>query len=239
MKRTTVPSRRKGNRSAGGTMEQLSLPLVTGERDLRERLETSLHRPVHLILTDNQVSMIRVRTAPEGIRLRLHRIFLDAGDEVLREVARFARTRKDPGPLIGDFIRDRLRIRPERPPRAVRIQPLGRHYNLQVIFDELNRTYFDSRLSVPITWSHGKATRRVHRRILGSYSSRTGTIRIHPWLDRRDVPACVLEYVVYHEMLHADLGAEVRNGRRIVHSGEFRRRERLYARWTEAEAWIG
>jgi hypothetical protein len=220
-------------------MEQLCLPLVSDERDLRERLESSLRRPVHLVLTDNHVSMIRVRTAPDGVRLRLHRIFLDAGDEVLREVARFARTRKKPGPLIGDFIRGHLRDRPEQPPRSVRIEPRGRHYNLQVIFDKINQIYFDGRLSVPITWSQGKASRHVRRRILGSYSSRTGTIRIHPWLDRKTVPPFVLEYVVYHEMLHADLGAEVRNGRRVVHSAEFRRRERLYARWNEAEAWRG
>lgn len=220
-------------------MEQLSLPLVTGARDLRERLETSLRRPVHLILTDNHVSMIRVRTAPDGVRLRLHRIFLDAGDEVLREVVRFARTRKSPGPILGDFIRGHLRDQPEPSTRSVRIQPQGRHYNLQVIFDELNRIYFENRISVPITWGQGRASRRVRRRILGSYSSRTGTIRIHPWLDRKTVPFYVLEYVVYHEMLHADLGAGVKNGRRVIHSAEFRRRERLFARWTEAEAWRG
>lgn len=220
-------------------MKQLSLSFASGEEDLRERLETSLRRPVHLVLTDNHVSMIRVRTDHDGVRLRLHRIFLDAGDDVLREVARFARTRKNPGPLIGDFIRGRLRDRPEPAARSVRIEPQGRHFNLQAVFDRLNPLYFDGRLSVPITWGRGKASRRVRRRILGSYSSRTGTIRIHPWLDRKAVPLYVLEYVVYHEMLHAEMGAEVRNGRRIVHSAEFRRRERVFARWAEAEAWRG
>jgi hypothetical protein len=123
-------------------MKQLSLSFASGEEDLRERLETSLRRPVHLVLTDNHVSMIRVRTDHDGVRLRLHRIFLDAGDDVLREVARFARTRKNPGPLIGDFIRGRLRDRPEPAARSVRIEPQGRHFNLQAVFDRLNPIYF-------------------------------------------------------------------------------------------------
>jgi hypothetical protein len=220
-------------------MQQLSLPLVPAEQDLRERLESTLRRPIHLVLTDNHVSMIRVRTAPEGIRLRLHRIFLDAGDEIIREVARFARTRKNPGPALGEFIRGHLPDRPEPAARPVRIQTGGRYHDLQSIFDGLNRSYFGGCLSVPITWGRGKASRRVRQRILGSYSSRTGTIRIHPWLDRKSVPSCVVEYVVYHEMLHAELGADVKNGRRVVHSREFRRRERLFARWAEAEAWRG
>lgn len=220
-------------------MEQLSLPFPSGEQDLRERLERALRRPLHLVLTDNRVSMIRVRTAPEGVRLRLHRIFLDAGDEVVHELARFARTRKRPGPVLGDFIRLHLQDRPEAPARPVRIRTEGRHFDLQAVFDKLNHAYFAGRLSAPITWGSGKANRRVRRRILGSYSSRTGTIRIHPWLDRKRVPDYVLEYVVYHEMLHADLGATVKNGRRVVHTREFRRRERLFARWAEAESWKG
>jgi hypothetical protein len=220
-------------------MEQLSLPLPSGERDLRMRLEAALRRPVHLVITDNSVSMIRVRSAPEGVRLRLHRIFLEAGDEVLGEIARFARTRKAPGPAIGEFIRRHLPEGTQPPARPVRIRTEGRYFDLQAVFDRLNRAYFAGRLNAPITWGQGRANRRVRRRILGSYSARTGTIRIHPWLDRKAVPAFVLEYVVYHEMLHADLGATVQNGRRVVHTREFRRRERLYARWVEAEAWNG
>jgi hypothetical protein len=74
---------------------------------------------------------------------------------------------------------------------------------------------------------------------LGSYHERDNLVRIHPVLDRPEVPEFVVESIVYHEMLHAALPpTRSRNGRRRVHTAEFRRRERLYARFEEAEAWL-
>ena len=73
---------------------------------------------------------------------------------------------------------------------------------------------------------------------LGTYSDHDRLIRIHRCLDSADVPAFVVESVVYHEMLHADLPVEIHNGRRRLHTPEFRRRERLFHRFTEAESWL-
>jgi hypothetical protein len=39
-------------------------------------------------------------------------------------------------------------------------------------------------------------------------------------------------------MLHADMPPEVRGGRRLFHTPEFRRRERLYRNLWRAERWI-
>ena len=63
-------------------------------------------------------------------------------------------------------------------------------------------------------------------------------MRIHPALDQPWVPHYVLESIVYHELLHAALPATVVDGRRRVHTPEFRRRERLYPRLDEAKAWV-
>jgi hypothetical protein len=69
------------------------------------------------------------------------------------------------------------------------------------------------------------------------FRSHTNTIRINPVLDRKAVPLCVLEFILYHEMLHADLGVTRKNGRRSVHSREFRGRERLFSQYDTATAW--
>jgi hypothetical protein len=38
-------------------------------------------------------------------------------------------------------------------------------------------------------------------------------------------------------MLHADMDVETKNGRRSVHSREFRRREKLFKDYERATAW--
>jgi hypothetical protein len=63
-------------------------------------------------------------------------------------------------------------------------------------------------------------------------------IRIHPVLDRADVPSYFLESVLYHEMLHHHLGGVPdRSGRTVYHSRAFREAEALYPRYREALAW--
>ena len=74
---------------------------------------------------------------------------------------------------------------------------------------------------------------------LGSYSYEDRLIRIHRVLDNPGVPRYVVEAVVYHELLHADMPPEIRDGKRQFHTPEFRRRERLYRNLTKAERWIG
>ena len=72
----------------------------------------------------------------------------------------------------------------------------------------------------------------------GSYSAQENVIRIHPLLDQDFVPQYFIRYIVFHEMLHAFLGAhESSSGRRRVHTREFRRRERAYPDYARAVEW--
>ena len=72
---------------------------------------------------------------------------------------------------------------------------------------------------------------------MGSYNAETSTIRINPLLDKKTVPAYFLEFVVYHEMLHAYLGIKTRNGRRSIHSREFRLHEKKFRHYAKAMEW--
>jgi predicted metal-dependent hydrolase len=62
-------------------------------------------------------------------------------------------------------------------------------------------------------------------------------IRINPVLDIERVPPYFVEFIVYHEMLHAFLGVKNKNGRRSVHSKEFRELEKRFSDYEKAMAW--
>ena len=69
---------------------------------------------------------------------------------------------------------------------------------------------------------------------------------MNPVLDARNVPRYYVEFVLYHEMLHAWMHKAGREedrgngkGRRLVHTPEFNRRERMFRDYARAAAWEG
>jgi len=110
----------------------------------------------------------------------------------------------------------------------------GDFYNLDEIFARLNRSYFQGNLPKPVlSWS----ARKTYR-ILGHHDSTHETVIISKSLDDKKVPPFVVEFIVFHEMLHIFHPTEHRNGRRFNHTPQFRRNERKYAYFEEAENWI-
>jgi predicted metal-dependent hydrolase len=110
----------------------------------------------------------------------------------------------------------------------------GEVYDLEEIFARLNRIYFQNRLPKPVlTWSAQKTFQR-----LGHHDATHDTIVISKSLDDRNVPEFVVDYVVYHEMLHVKHPTVHRNGRRYNHTPAFRRDEEKFAFYDEAEDWI-
>lgn len=110
----------------------------------------------------------------------------------------------------------------------------GAVYDLDDIFTLLNDVYFDGKLPKPVlSWSAQKTFR-----ILGHHDSAHRTIVISRSLDEKSVPRFVVEYVVYHEMLHVKHPTVHHNGRRYNHTPVFRRDEEEFAFFREAEEWI-
>ena len=110
----------------------------------------------------------------------------------------------------------------------------GRYFDLEEIFRELNQRYFENEVpETRLTWSK----RRTYRR-LGHYDSAHELITISKSLDGSEVPRFVVEYIVYHEMLHVVFPTEHRNGRRYSHTPEFKRAEERFPKFEEAEEWI-
>ena len=110
----------------------------------------------------------------------------------------------------------------------------GEFYDLDEIFESLNFWYFGGRLQKPtLTWSP-----RNSFHILGHHDSTHETISISRSLDSNLVPAFVVEYVMFHEMLHIAHPTVKHNGRRYNHTPAFRRDERRFPHFHKAEKWI-
>ena len=217
----------------------LALPLTGGhtESGLRRYLEESLNRPVSLVLTDNSTSMLSARVRDGVLCVRLHRMFAAAGGQVIDEIVSFLNNKKGAMPCFRRFVRDHGEQLRKRPPNRVLARTRGKFYDLREFYQELNEEYFNNMITAKITWGSSNSRCVVRKRTLGSYSERSHTIRINPVLDKRTVPGYVVAYVVYHEMLHAAIGISRQGGRRIVHSREFRKRERLFKDYEKAMAW--
>jgi hypothetical protein len=220
-------------------MKQISLPLVPAhdEQSLRDYFQSAAGKPVFLTLTRNTVSMLSIRERESGIFVRLHRMFLSADASVLDEIRSFIRSRKKPILKVREFILRNQSCLEARKPRAVSITTTGRHCDLQEIFDALNREYFSAAVTAAITWGNRGRRRAVRKRRLGSFQRDRNMIRISPVLDSKNVPRYFIEYVVYHEMLHAAERVERCAGRQRIHSGEFKSREKLFNYYEQALAW--
>ena len=137
--------------------------------------------------------------------------------------------------ILRADIQERARVARTDRGRGARIsQARGRHLDLEPIFDRLNSEYFEAALKKPrISWS----TKRS-RYILGRYDSTHDTIFISRLFDSVNVPAYVVEYVMYHEMLHVRHQTRVRDCRMQVHTPEFKNAERRFAHFTAAKEWL-
>ena len=123
--------------------------------------------------------------------------------------------------------------------RQLQFPTEGEYFDLQTLFDKLNAEYFGNALKgYTITWGRKRKRPPKEYFVFGTIQEEDKMIRIHPLLDAPFVPTWFLEYVVYHEMLHAVVPEEIdEHGRRRVHTREFYRRERKFHCYYRARRW--
>ncbi|WP_224244938.1 hypothetical protein [Hyalangium gracile] len=221
--------------------EQLTLPAridtLPRAAELAHRLSALLKLPVHLTLTDNRATLVSFRRHPDALRLRVHHLFLDAPDAVVRAIATFigqgdARARA----TLEEYTRtQQTRVRRTRRPGAP-LKARGQCFELRSIFERLNATHFQGQLQADIGWARrpGRKQRKTIR--LAIYDERLREIRVHPALDQPHVPAFVVDAVVFHAMLH-QLFPEEPGSCPSSHSARFLERERAFPLLDAALRW--
>lgn len=95
-------------------------------------------------------------------------------------------------------------------------------------FARVNERFFMGLMDMP-NLKFGKDSRGI----LGSYNYHNDTITISSLLREADTE--LLDYVVYHELLHKKLQFRVKEGRSYHHTGEFKRLERQFPHSRELE----
>jgi predicted SprT family Zn-dependent metalloprotease len=218
---------------------QLALPFTPTGSALKQTLEELLGRPVALVLTDNSTTVLSCAVRDGVLSVRLHRMFLSADSKVLGEIVTYLNKRRGAMPHFRSFLRANRESLRRKPAKKVVVRMRGRHHDLSELYDEINQAYFGNRITAAITWGRRSPATAVRKRTVGSYSERSNLIRINPLLDRKNVPRFYVAFIVYHEMLHADMGIALRGKRRSVHPREFRRREKLFQEYEKAMAWEG
>jgi predicted metal-dependent hydrolase len=192
----------------------------------------------------NVNNTIRLRNGK--LLVRLSDLLEGAPDGVLRAIAHIllakmyrkpidrvhaARYRKYVG--SRDIVRKAHLVRQMRGRKLLR-SARGRYYDLDAVFEQLNTRFFYGLMARPrMSWSQTKT-----RRILGHYDPAHNAIIISRVFDHPAVPAYVLEYIVYHEMLHLKHPVKLRGSRRCVHSAEFQAEEKLFPRAADANAFL-
>lgn len=185
-----------------------------------------------------------IRYRRQGIYVRLSDIMRDAPSQVHRALA-FILVGKLFNKRIGPEYQNLYRqytyhpdvqrasdLAKQQRGRKLVSTSAGREFNLEQIFARLNRRYFNGELpAVALTWSARKS-----KRILGHHDYVHDMIVISRLLDSPEVPEVLLEFVLYHEMLHMKHIPKVVNGRRIYHSTAFRADERRFEHYEAAQA---
>jgi hypothetical protein len=182
--------------------------------------------------------MVSYRRAPTSLRLRVHHMFLDAPEPVVKAIADYAgRGHQPAGVVLDDFIRGCQPLIRRESRGEGELNPRGRCFDLRAMFDRLNEVYFQAGVQAAIGWGRMPGKRRRKSIRLGVYDHHSREIRIHPALDRPDVPSFFVEFIVFHEMLHQLFPSGPGRSRRVHHPRAFRDREKSFPSYEAAIRW--
>jgi hypothetical protein len=191
---------------------------------LARRIATDLGARVRLVVNDNRSTMVSFQREDGGLTLRLHHLFLDAPDDVVRALADYAgRGRRRAGKTIDAYVQareERIRAVARRPDT---LKPAGKCFDLQAIFGRLNVLHFQDGIRARIGWGRSIGRRRRKSIRLGVYDHTA-----------RDI---TFAFIVFHEMLHQLFPSARHDGRHVHHPRAFKDREKAFPLYDAAIAW--
>lgn len=209
--------------------------------DIKQQLARQLGYELELIINENRSDMLSVLDKRDNwAKVSLHKMFLDAPKDVLSAIASYVNEKNTPSfSLIRSYIHENLpRFDYSHRLDARSLYTSGKVYQLQELYDEINREYFDLKAKLWITWFDRHPKKNHSRVVFGQYFEALKLIKINKILDDASIPREFITYVIYHEMLHHVIPSYIdEKGVARVHSKEFKEREQLFKEYHKAKAW--
>lgn len=207
----------------------------------QREVEIRSRRKLKLKINDNRSTMLSVKWEPDCTKVSMHRIFLDAPQNIMDDLACYiSRTHKNMTPHVRAFIEDNLKkLDYSHLVDRSKLYVQGNVYNLKELYDEINAEYFDSKLKLSLTW-FGKPNQRYRSKVtFGLYHDQLKLIKINRLLDSPSYPRYLVSFIIYHEMVHHVCPSYVdEKGVLRIHSKEFKEKEAEYKYFDLAQAWI-
>jgi hypothetical protein len=208
---------------------------------LQEHVENLSGVKLKLKINNNRSTMLSVRWEPDCTRVSMHRMFLEAPQNIMQSLACYiSRSDKNISRDLKSFIEDGLKkLDYSHTVDQTKLYCQGTVYNLKDIFDELNDEYFNGKMNLFLTW-FGKTEQRSKSRLtFGLYHEQLKLIKINRLLDSPTIPKYVISYVVYHEMVHHICPPYTdKNGAYRIHTKEFKAKEECFEHYKLAHKWI-
>jgi hypothetical protein len=221
----------------------VSAPSPFSAEDWAFYLSRQLGRDVRVRYGRARRQVIVVVPERAGLRVRMNHAFGSAPQPVRAAVADWLRSGRNARTAcreLDEWIA--TIVSTLGPPRAPRIVARGTHHDLAEITADLLGCEFHTlpseRHPSGVTWGR-RGSRSARRSLqLGSFDPDTALVRVHPVLDQPAVPRWFVRYVLFHELLHAQLNEPCQGARRARHHGsEFRRLEQAYPGTAPALTW--
>ncbi len=210
-------------------------------QQLHNQLEQELG-VVDLILTDNRRRMVGAKRRNNRHEIRIHHMFVGCDDLTVSALAQLAKSNNDESrEVIRAYIdanRTQIRIETDTDSHISD----GQHHDLQAILNKTRKDLIAAHGSIlnhladiTITWGrNGRGTRSIR---FGSFDFDQRLIRMHPVLDQDWIPDYFVEFIVYHELIHAVHPPRNIANRRSIHTPEFRAMEEQFPLFHKALAW--
>jgi hypothetical protein len=185
-------------------------------------------------------SVYRSRTVNNFTTIKMSEGFIQSSDDILRAVLQIALLGKteESTQLIRKFGQTEeysdVLLELDLIAQITAETGQGNCYDLDEFFTAVNQEYFEGKMVKPrLIWSSFPSDRKF-----GHYERARDRVAISKFLDDGNVPQYVAEFVFYHELLHKHHGAQWVNGKCLVHTPEFKRSERKFKRYQEAEDYL-
>jgi len=204
-------------------------------------LENELKKSVKLVINDNRSTMLSVKWEPHCTKVSLHRFFLNAPQEIMDSLAGYiTREQENISQSVKTFIEVNMHnLDYSHEVNPLCLETLGKIYDLTALYDGINATYFDGELKLHITWFGEQSPKYRSRIVFGLYHGPLKLIKINRILDDIRFPEYFISYVLYHEMLHFVCRSYYdKKGKHRIHSDEFKKRERQFEYYGQAQDWL-